>query len=63
MKDGPALYLSVWTLHKDDGTTHRVLKLGQKQISKYVDAVNFLLKLYATEFHITRVIPMTAPLR
>lgn len=51
----PASSLTVRrTLHKDEGTTHKMPKTGEDHISTYVRAVNFLLKSYATDSNIAK---------
>lgn len=42
------------TLHKDDGTVHRLPSIGEEQIPTYVEAVNNLLKSYAADSNIAK---------
>lgn len=47
--DKAAFSLTVqMTSYEDDGTIHRLPEAGKGQISTYVEAVDFLLKSYAT---------------
>lgn len=53
MKDGPALSLTFQiNHHKDNETTHRLRRTSEQQVSTYVEAVNVLLKFYATDSNI-----------
>lgn len=51
------------TPYEDDGTTKRLSKAGEKQISMYVEAVNFLLKSYTTDSDIARATSKISVLR
>lgn len=42
------------TPHNDDGTIHRQRKTGEEQIFTSVEAVDFLLKAYATDSNIAQ---------
>lgn len=64
MKDGPVSSLTVEiNLYEDDGTTHRLLKAGEKQISTFVEDFNFLIKSYTTESNIAKATLEIAALR
>lgn len=64
IKDGSAFSLTVQMMfYKNDGTAHRLPKAGEEQISTYAEAVNFLLKLYATGFNIPKATLEIAALR
>lgn len=55
MKVRPAYSLTVpMSLHKDNGTTPRVPKTDDEQISTYLEALNLLVKGYATESNIAK---------
>lgn len=58
MKDAPSSNPTVRPTSLSDGwTSHRLPKTGVKQISTYVEAVNFLLKFYATDSNISKAAP------
>lgn len=62
--DGPTSSLTVRTTHyEDDRTTHRLPKAGEEWVSTYVEAVNILLKLYATDSNIAKAASETTALR
>lgn len=64
VKDGPVSSLTVRvTPCKVDGTTHRLPMAGEEQIFMYVEAVNSLLKSYATDFNLARATSEVASLK
>lgn len=49
MKDEAPFSLTVqMTLHTNDGTIHRMRKIGKVQTSTYVEAGNFFLEIHTT---------------
>lgn len=63
-KDGPASSLTVrMTPHKDEFHTLPLLKTSVKQITTYIEAVNYLLKSFATDANIVKATSKGARLR
>lgn len=62
MKDGPASSFAIQLTPRGDSALY-LPKTDRKQISSYVEAVNYLLKSYATDANIAKASPKEVNLR